>query len=108
MVLYEVRAYIDKDGHVEFDTEDTLPRDQQVKLAYTVVETVPAEQDEGDIPFHEMTEEEADAILAEPWVFEAKTAEEISASGVLGAWAYKGITDSVEYVQQIRGKFATP
>lgn len=93
-MIFETEVTVDEHGDVHIAFPPHLPPGSRVQVRVQP----PLEASE------EMTDEEADAILAEPWVFKARTAGEIAASGVIGSWANKGITDSVAFLEAQRRK----
>jgi hypothetical protein len=95
MTIIELDAYVTEDGELRLKLPPNISADHfRLRL-----ELVPIE-DETVLEDTEWTDEE----IAEMMRSEPKTGAEIADSDVIGSWAHKGITDSVEFVENLRRK----
>lgn len=98
MATIHLTGRITESGKLEIDLPDGLPPGEvQVTIQVPVSEPP---KDSSDWENQPWTEEEIREFLT----FEPKSAAEIADSDAIGAWAHKGITDSVAFVEDLRRK----
>lgn len=97
MVTIHLTGRITETGELEIKLPEGLPAGE-----VQVTVELPAEVKPDELPWEERpwTEEEIQEMMH----FEPKTVAEIVQSGVLGAWADLGITDSETWVEEVRRK----
>jgi hypothetical protein len=92
MVTIHLTGHVTDDGELVFDPPKNLPPGE-VQITIEVPRE-PMGEDQG------FTDEEIKELLT----FTPKTGKEIVENGIIGGWEHKGITDSVEWVEEQRRK----
>jgi len=92
MTTIHLTGHVTDDGELVFDPPKNLPPGEAKITIEVPTEGAPLEQD--------FTDEEIKEFLT----FKPKTAQEIVEHGIIGGWEDMGITDSVEWVEELRRK----
>ena len=90
MLTIRLTGHVTETGELIFDAPKDLPPGE-----VQIVIEVPQAESEPDF-----TEEEIKELLQ----FKARSGAEVVADGLIGGWEHLGITDPVEYVEEIRRK----
>jgi hypothetical protein len=96
MIAIHIKGHVTEQGELVFDAPKNLPPGE----VDITIQAVTSEQNEELIESEIPTPDDLKDLLN----FTPKTGKEIVEMGLMGGWEHKGITDSVEWVEEQRKK----